>query len=396
MTSELRSRFLKPLLIAIALSAAGPPALVRAQVRAPEVGLGFGVDTTAADVAGIVRLVRAYLANPDSIAHARNLWQSGPPGDHTHDDLAARYALQGAPASVVGVVPTDAGDSVYVVKLLHARARQANGPVSPIALERFYAIRTTHNAFGWQLAAALPRLTHAWRTMAAGRITFHYAFGQQPSLQRAALAGTFVDSVARVFGVALPRHVDYYVTASPDEYFRAIGLDFFAGASGPGQSAAGNALPDAGVLLAGDPAQGELYHHELVHVALGNRIHSGFINEGVAAWLGGSRRQNAVELFRALVAFQHAHPGVTFSTMVRDKLSVPDNPVASSDAWYASGALACAAAFRRDGVRGLRALADAPGDAAETERVLARLLGLPDEAAALDRWWRTAAADASR
>jgi hypothetical protein len=193
-----------------------------------------------------------------------------------------------------------------------------------------------------------------------------------------------------------PAHIDYSVTASPDEYFRALGLDFFVSNSGPGESAGGNAMPDVGVLLAGDPTQGELYRHELVHIALGGRIRSGFINEGVAAWLGGSRRQSVQQLYRKLASFQQTHPNVTFATIVRDKLSVPHEAVASSDAWYASGALACDAVYRRAGVTGLRALADAPSDVDGLQRVLAQLLGIANDPGALDRWWRMAVAAAAR
>jgi hypothetical protein len=205
-----------------------------------------------------------------------------------------------------------------------------------------------------------------------------------------------VDSVAALFNARPPVRIDCYVTDSPDEYFRALGLDFFVGPSGPGESAGGNALPDAGVLLVGDPTQGELYRHELVHVAIPGRIRSGFVNEGAAAWLGGSRRQNARQLYAALTKFQHAHPEVSFTAVLRDKLSIPQEAAASSDAWYASGALAFEGVFRRAGVAGLRALADAPIDAAGVQRVLARLLGIADEPSALDRWWRAAAVDFSR
>jgi hypothetical protein len=101
-------------------------------------------------------------------------------------------------------------------------------------------------------------------------------------------------------------------------------------------------------------------------------------------------------LYVALSTFQEKHPHVTFATILRDKLSVPQEPVSSSDAWYASGAFACDAVFRRAGVAGLGALADVPNDAASAERVLAGLLGIADEPDALNRWWRTAARSSSR
>jgi hypothetical protein len=309
--------------------------------------------------------------------------------DATQRDLAGRYARQGFPANVIGVLPTDTGDSVYVVKLLHGRAERAGGPMSPMALERLYAVRASKSPFGWQLAAALPRLTQSWLTHTAGRIVFHYEPGQRPDTGRARSAARLVDSAAALFGVSPPPHIDYYVTASPDAYFRALGLDFFVLPSGQGQATAGNALPDAAVVLAGDPTQGEAYRHELVHVALGSRVRSGFISEGIATWLGGSRRQSASQLYRGLIAFQRSHPDVTFAQLMRDKSGVPGSAVASSDAWYASGALVTESVFRRAGEVGLRALADTRPEAQAVERVIASLLGLRS-ANELDRWWRVA------
>ncbi len=376
--------------LVLALGVVWPTATANAQAPAATIALGFGIDTTDSDVSAILRLVRAYLANPSATARSGALWRNAGSADFTQHDLAARYALQGFPANIVGVLSTDGGDSVYAVKVLHARAERAGGGASPIALQRLFAIRASTNSYGWQLAAALPRLTEEWETFKAGRIVFHYAPGQRIDADRARHAARFVDSVAAMFESPPPARINYYVTASPEEYFRALGLDFFLLPSGRGQAAGGNALPDAGVLLAGDPAQGELYRHELVHVALGNRTKLGFVNEGLAAWLGGSRGLNATQLYAKLADFQRTYGQVTFATLVRDKLSVPHDPVASSDAWYASGALACEHVYRRAGTAGLRTLADAANVDAFF-RVLVNLLGLPEAGPALDAWWRTAA-----
>ena len=368
--------------------AAAPRVVAASQTPAPEVGIGFGVDTSAADIGPIVRLVRTYLTASDSSARAR-LWFPRNSRDPTQRDLAGRYARQGFPASVVGVLPTDMGDSVYVVKLLHGRAERAGGPMSPMALERIYAVRAPTSPYGWQLAGALPRLTQSWPTHIANRIVFHYEPGQLRDTTRAKSAARLVDSAAALFAVRPPPRVDYYVTASPDAYFRALGLDFFVLQSGRGQATGGNALPDVAGVLAGDPAQGEAYRHELVHVALGSRVRSGFINEGIAAWLGGSRRQSLRQLYSGLIAFQRSNPNVTFGQLLRDKSSVPGSAIASSDAWYASGALVTETVFRRAGRPGLRALADTPPEARPSERVIARLLGLRS-GTELDRWWRMA------
>jgi hypothetical protein len=362
-----------------------------AQQPAPVVGLGFGVDTTALDVGPIVQLVRAYLARPDSTVRSRGLWIVENSSGGGGRDIAARFALQGFPATIVGVGATGPGDSVYVVKLLHARSGERGAPASLLALERLYALRVAQSKFGWQLTSAFPRLTREWRTASAGRITFHYAPGQIRDPLRMAQAARFVDSVADLFAVVSRPPIDYYVTASPDEYFRALGLDFFVSPSGRRTAVGGNALPDVGILLSGDPAQGAAYLHELVHMALGSRVRSGFLNEGIAAWLGGSRGRSATQLYGALAEYQRTYPSVTLAALIRGEVEIAHDAEATSDATYASGALIADAVFRRSGVPGLQTLADAPSDANALLRALSDALGLKAYPGDLERWWRTPA-----
>lgn len=116
----------------------------------------------------------------------------------------------------------------------------------------------------------MPRLTRAWARRSVGRLEFRYAPDQRPDPARAAAAARFVDSVAALFAVPAPSRVTYLVTASPDAYFRALGLDFFIlpDGPGPGTGGQGGMVPGTteGLVLAGDPTQGEAYRHELTHV----------------------------------------------------------------------------------------------------------------------------------
>lgn len=240
----------------------------------------------------------------------------------------------------------------------------------------------------------LSRLTRDWLTRTAGRVTFHYAPGQNPDPERAARTARFVDSVAALFAVEPPARIDYYVAGSPDEYFRAIGLDFFVLPSGPGTATGGNALAALNIVLAGDPSQGEAYLHEVTHVVLGGRYQGAVIGEGIAAWLGGSRGRPPRELYRLLAEYQRAHPDVTLEMFVRGDL--PGWGAAESDAMYGTGALFIDAVFRRSGIAGLRSLA---GTRFDDDTVLAAMrtrLGIrSSDAAALDAWWRSAAAEAA-
>jgi hypothetical protein len=352
--------------------------------------VSFGVDTAAADVGNIVRLVRAYLTQPDTSARRRGLWSAADPLDRHTGDLGRFYAYQGFPVTILGVMSAAPGDSVYIVKVLHATADSTRQQITPLALQRFYAIRTPDTKYGWQLSNALPRLTKNWRSRSLGRITFYYAPGQRPDPERAARTVRFVDSVAALFAVSPPQHLDYYVTASPDEYFRILGLDFFPLPSGRNTATGGNALSEAAIVLAGDPAQGEAYLHEVVHVLLRDHLGGGAIlGEGVPTWLAGSKGRSAREMYRLLSQYQRAHPEITLEALVRGTAGwgVPEN-----EATYATGALFVDAVYRRSGIAGLRALAGTPNEATLLLAAMRRDLGLPaSDSQALEQWWHAAA-----
>jgi hypothetical protein len=361
-------------------------------VPAARVDVSSVVDTTAADVRAIVRLVRAYLSQPDTSARARGLWSTRDPLDRGAGDLTRFFAYAGYPATVVGVVSAAPGDSVYMVRVLHAGVDSASRRVEPWALQRLYAVRAPGAPLGWQLSNTLPRLTRGWPARTVGRIAFHYAPGQEPDAARAARAARFADSVAALFGVS-PRTLDYYVAASPDEYFRAVGLDFMTVPSGPGTATGGNAIPEAGIVLAGDPSQGEAYLHEIVHAVLGRGFGGAALGEGVPIWLAGSKGRPVQEGYRQLAEYQRAHPQVTVAALLRVEAGW-GTPVV--EARNATAALFVDAVYRRGGVSALRALAGMPRDAAGLLAAMRARLGLPaDDPAALDRWWREAAREAS-
>lgn len=370
----------------VAVAAAG----LTAQTPAPSVTVSFGVDTTAADVGSIVALVRAYLARPDTGAAARRLWTTTDSLDRGTGDLHRQLVYQGFPATVLGVLSAAPGDSVYVIKILHATADSARRQIMALALQRLYAVRAPDAEYGWQLSNALPRLTGAWPTRHVGRITFHYAPGQAPDPERAARAARFVDSVATLFALPPPARLDYYVTASPDEYLRALGLDFFLMPSGRGTATGGQALTESGIVLSGDPAQGEAYLHELVHAVL--RGHAGggaILGEGIPIWLGGSKGRSPPEMFRLLHEYQQARPDVTLEALVRGTAGFGP---AENDARYATGALFVETVYQHRGVVGVRGLAGTPSEPGALLAAMSRHLALPvADLDALEAWWRQAA-----
>ena len=257
---------------------------------------GFGVDTTIADVRNVFSLVRAYLEKPDSSARTRGLWSIANELDRTVGDITAWQVNQGFPATVVGVIPAVPGDSIYIVRILYAQADSA-GSVSPLALQRLYAVREGGAPYSFRLSGAFPRMRTEWEQRSKGPLTFWYVPGQRPNPTRINAAARFVDSVAKLFSVPVPRHLDVIVGKSMDDVQRAIGLDFFPESSGPGQRSGGLNL--GFIVLSGNPAIGEAYFHEFAHSILGPSLTAGsrLLLEGVATWLGGSRGRTPREMY---------------------------------------------------------------------------------------------------
>ncbi len=363
------------------------------QVAPPTVSVSFGIDTTFTDVGDVVRLVRAYLANPDSSARSRGLWSAATDFDRNVGDLTTDV-YQGFPATIVGVASDGPGDSVYVVRVLYARADSTGGHISPLAFQRLYAVRESGAPFRFRLSGALPRLTHGWERRSKGQVTFWYAPGQHPNPAKISYASTFVDSVVALFHVPA-NHLDMYVAGSMEEALRAIGVDFFPEASAD-RGRGGRGLR-GGIVLAGNPGIGEGYVHELVHAILGPTFpsRSSLFAEGVATWLGGSRGRTPQEIYARLRQIQVAHPTLTLGQVL--SYDIPNGtPEDQTDAFYATGALIVDTVYRRAGITGLRALAQLNRDPNTLQAALPTQLGLASsDHSALDRWWRAEAAQKS-
>jgi len=367
-------------------------AALNAQAPSPSVSLGFGVDTSITDVRNVVSLVRDYLAKPDSSARSRGLWSTASDFDRRIGDITAERANQGFPATVVGVVPAGAGDSVYAVRILYARADSTG--IAPLALQRLYAVREAGSPFGFRLSSALPRMTRFWERRSKGHLTFWYAPGQKNNPAKIDRAVKFVDSVARLFSVPVPPHLDVYLADSMDEVERAIGLDFFPDPSGPGQRSGGLNLGQ--ILLVGNPAIGEEYSHEFVHAVLGPSLPVGnrLLGEGVATWLGGSRGRTPHEMYSLLRRYQQEDSTLSFTRLVRNGFNIADADRAAN-LLYGSGALIAQAVYRVRGIAGLRRIYQVRGDPNNLLRELATELGIANNDGALDSWWRTEAASVS-
>lgn len=298
---------------------------------------GWGVDTTgagawneasnASDVREIFRRWAEYLRSNPRAQEPSTLWSAAEQREWRAYDLSASIAYQGVPATVLDIRPAVPGSTdEYVVKTLFAAVAGPGRDVKPIALTRVYTIRENGQ---WVFSNALPRLTRDWARQTVGPITYVIEPGYPFDAARAAGAVRFADSVATVFDVPGLRDVTYYVTSSPDQVHRLMGVDWTFGGLGYGYASPWNRQ-----IFTGDPALGEAYRHELVHVVLGPLFSDGrappLVGEGVATWLGGSLGRDFATVMADYAAFLRAHPGITLDSLLSANTDLGTRPGAAA------------------------------------------------------------------
>jgi len=360
-----------------------------AQTPPPSVTTSFGVDTTIREVRDIVRLTRAYLAQPDFSARSRGLW-SNSAEDARYGDLAME-AYQGFPATIIGITGAVPGDSVFAVKIIYGSTDSSGTHLQPVTLQRLYAVRAPGSPYGWQFSSPLPRLTRTWAHKDFGRITYWYAPGIIPSPKKGLQASRFVDSVAKLFSVKPPSHLDAYLTPTMDDGLRLMGLDFSVQNSGPGTGFGGRGGGAGDYLILSDPRVGEAYLHELVHSVLGPTLQSrnSIFNEGVASWLGGSGDLSPRDLYTALQAYQRSHTNVSMLDVLQGRGGEDHDAVA---AFYGTRALIADSIYRSSGIPGLKRFAQVTGAPADLIATLPNYIaGMGDDP---NLWWRSETAAA--
>ena len=296
---------------AIALASSG--SAVRAQQPAsPTVGVAAGVDTASARARSVLALWRAYLADRPDSARPSTYWSAADRRRTPDLQLPILFASptwgSDVRATVVDLAPAVPNDTAtYVIRTLFVRADSAGLARVPV-LVRAYAVR---EGAGWALASPAPRLTSDWMHTPVGRIAFVYPSTHSFDAAAAARSAAFVDSAARVLGVAPPASITYYLAGSPREVARVLGVDL-------APAAGGRVYADDAILLSAQPVGAEWNAHDLAHVVaepVAGRAPR-FLNEGMAAWLGGWRGRTFAQLVRELDADLTAHPTRTLDSLV--------------------------------------------------------------------------------
>ena len=338
----------------------------------PHIALGWGVDTTGAvawtDTGGadvvreILRRWSEYLQSNPGAQQPTKLWSAAEQERWPQYDLTAGMAYQGMPATVLEISPAAAGmGDRYVVKTLFGTVVGEAKETKPIALTRVYVVRE-HGQ--WVFSNVLPYITREWRREVVGPITYVLEPGYPFDAARARRAVAFADSLAAAYGVPQLTRLSYYLTSSPEQVHRIMGIDWTVAGIGYGYASQWNRL-----IFSGAPAAGEDYRHELAHFVLAPLTGAGrthpLVNEGLATWLGGSMGRDFPTLMREYATYLRQHPEVTLDAVL--EADGPDRGIRPA------GAVLALMVFERGGVTAIKQLL---GSGRSTDELRTALMGL--------------------
>lgn len=336
---------------------------------------GWGIDTsstgssdytTQGSVPEIYGAWRNYLRSDATRQSPTKYWSAAEQRKWSRYDIAGGYAYQGFPATVLSIQLAQPGVSdEYVVRTLFSSTDGPTNDVKPIALTRVYAIRENGH---WVFGNALPRLTRDWKRHLVGHVTYIVQPGHAFDERKARNAVRFADSVAVAFGVQSITNLDYYVTDTPEEIHRILGLDFIVGGEQASYSDPGRQM-----ILVGSSVFGENHRHELTHSALAPLTWTPntaeIVNEGTATWFGGSLGKSFPEVMRDYAAFLNAHPTITLDSV----LTVKDHDLGTRPA----GAALIEMTYQHGGIAALKALMASGRTTAQVRAGLEKALDMP-------------------
>jgi hypothetical protein len=258
------------------------------------------------------------------------------------------------------ILSVERANSTWVVRTLFSFEDHSTGHLVPLGILRTTFERSPSGNL--QTVAPFPNSIENWETHRFGLLEVVVPPGTPVSEQRAWDAVRFIKRTAEDFDVDQPDVVTIVLAPDRDAMCALLGVEYYA------YPPSGLAFPASGVILSslGDP----YYPHEYVHVVLRNLDQGAnpIIREGVATWLGGS-----INTDFGTLALRYLERGD--DVVIPSFLALFTDEQPKQDDQYVLGAVILDAAYRRQGMYGVRRLLMAKSKS-ETMLLVARLLDI--------------------
>jgi hypothetical protein len=298
------------------------------------------VDTSNADIRAILRTWRNYMIARYEGRDGGWLWNAEERQRWSAFSLFAPYIFNvpdffgSRRATILSVEPD--GDRYVVRTLVHERS--IDGTTSrrdPWAIVRVCFEKENEQ---WWIRNAIDDLTEGWMKSHVRFITYHYPKSHPFDLARAMRAVSFCDSIVDQFPFLSRPPFDLYITTSPEEVDRLLGLEYYV--LGNHRSVA---LTGRGIVITSSGS--EWNPREMLRMLMGRELapHP-VVSDGFAGWVGGWNGRPYREAMRPVAAYLAANDSIQFDDIISVQ-SFPGPPGVQ----YAPGAVLCDLAWSMNG-----------------------------------------------
>jgi hypothetical protein len=368
-----RQLALVALLLATALSLRG-----YAQQVQIEVPISIRVDTTDPNVRAVYHLWKAYLnARPDSV-YDNPYWSASEKSHYPNFDLAGKWMYRYSTGEVREWKPellsVEKNGEFYELRTVFISPGEFDRTDRQQNIWGMMRVFAGQEKGAWKLFNAMPFVTRNYIRKTLGRFTFIESPAHLFNEILAKRTSQFADSVAKLFALILPEHIEFFVGNNQDELFDMIGVDCGLG------GAEGFADQRNAQVFSGNGS--EWYPHELTHVLFRQFDHCHImLSEGIATYLGGSHKQTFRECLREANADLDSLPNISFKDLLEIRFRN-----GSTGLFYATGALFCHLANEKGGPAAVKLLLANGESNADLFARLEQVLGVKKEE--LDGYWK--------
>jgi len=270
--------------------------------------------------------------------------------------------------NVIGVVPLEAG--FYEFKTAYFQVDDSTREVSLRHMITVYA-KAYQDSF--QFVSSTEYLLNKYEQRQFGEVNYLIHPNHRFSKKEAERMNEFNREIARQFGVA-PLSFRYVVANNTTDLSQLMGSDFNQYSNNPVPSGGLSDIRN-GIIYAGNNSA--YYPHEVVHLytnACCSRQYHPWVDEGIAAFFGGSTGYDIEWHWQKLRRFLADHPDYPLEDLTALQTDIPNGEY-TTDFRYAIGGLLMGLIHQKEGMEGLFDALRAGRTEADYFRMLEQKLG---------------------
>ena len=247
--------------------------------------------------------------------------------------------------NILGIIPVE--KEYYLLKSMFTQT-DSSGQVDLKYITTVYAKKVEGE---FKLLNSIQYQKQIYETKKVGSVNYIIHPEHKFNKKAAKKMNEFNIEIAKKFEIE-PIEFDYVVANHTDDLSKMLGLDFFSYSHQPVRSG-GMADNYNTIIYAGNNS--EYYPHEVVHLYTHRRFrqqYHSWVDEGIAAFFGGSTGYELDWHLQKLKAFLKENPEYDLSNLTALEKNIPNGEY-MTDFRYAVGGFIAKQIFEKEGMRGL-------------------------------------------